>query len=198
MNKVKVLIEGYAKPLDDDGWEASSTTTLIKTDSGLQIIIDPGANKHLLLQRLGENKLQTGEINYVFMTHYHPDHILLCSIFDNAIFFDGETMFEEDKETAYEGGVLPMTDIRVIATPGHAYENCSLLVPTEDFGLVAVAADVFWWTTEEDMEIDRESLLAREDPFVKDPIALRKSRELLLEKADWIIPGHGPMWKVKK
>jgi len=38
----------------------------------------------------------------------------------------------------------------------------------------------------------------RKDPFVKDKVALMNSRKKLLEIADYIIPGHGKMFKVEK
>lgn len=36
------------------------------------------------------------------------------------------------------------------------------------------------------------------DPFANDNEALKKSRKLVLEKADWIIPGHGKKFKLVK
>jgi len=41
-------------------------------------------------------------------------------------------------------------------------------------------------------------LLEHKDPYVKDARALEESREKILNLADYIIPGHGEMFKVKK
>lgn len=188
MNKVHILIKGYAKRLKN-GWKASSTCTLIESGQ-YNIIVDPGVNRMLLLSRLKKRRLSTSRINYVYLTHYHLDHTLLAGIFEKAKILDDQTIFENDKETDYEG-TIPHTDIQVISTRGHAAEHSSLLIPTKD-GIVAVAGDVFWWTDEEkQISSDRTRLLNRKDPFVKNKRQLRASRLKVLNSADVIIPGHG-------
>lgn len=74
MAKVKVLIEGYAKELKK-GWVATSTTCLVTTGDK-KIITDPGCNRKKLLEALKKEGLTTNDINYVFLSHCHPDHIL--------------------------------------------------------------------------------------------------------------------------
>ena len=193
MNKITVLVEGYARPLPNGGWQASSTTTLVTSDSGLKIIVDPGCNQSLLLQKLTEKNLAVEDINLVFLTHYHPDHALLAHLFAKAKLSDGQTIYSDDLEEPYSDE-LPGTGLRVVYTPGHAAEHSSLLVSTEEWGKVAVAGDVFWWTTEEKQEvrIDKPDELALDMEFLKE------SRKKLLKLADWIIPGHGKMWKVER
>jgi glyoxylase-like metal-dependent hydrolase (beta-lactamase superfamily II) len=183
MAEVKVLIEGHARETKS-GWEASSTVTLIK-DSGKNIIVDPGINRKLLLEKLKEEKLPPKDINVVFLTHYHPDHALMAGIFENALVADGDTIYEEDKETSYKG-VIPGTNLTAIKTPGHAYEHFSLLALTKE-GKIVVAGDVFWWTEGQEQKVD----INQDDPFAKDETALEKSRKELLKTADLIIPGHG-------
>jgi len=194
MAEVKVLIEGYAREIDN-GWLASSSTVLIK-DGSKKIIVDPGINKDLLLKKLKAEDLSPDDIDIVFMTHYHPDHVFLAPIFEKAIVVDGDTIYEKDKETEYEGKV-PGTDLKVISSPGHAHEHCALLVKTEK-GKIVVAGDVFWWADEEEQKIDKQSLLKHKDPYVKDKKVLRESREKILNLADYIIPGHGKMFKSPK
>lgn len=194
MSKLKILIEGYAKDTGN-GWLASSTVVLIE-DSDKRIIVDPGINKKLLLEKLKEEGLTTDDIDIVFLTHYHLDHVFLASIFDKALVVDSSTIYEEDRETEYEGPI-PGTNIEVVPTPGHAHEHCSLLVHIDDLGDVVVGADVVWWLDGEEQDIDREVLFNREDPFTVDAAALRESREKILGIADYIIPGHGKMFKVK-
>jgi len=82
MAEVKVLIKGYAREEGDSEF-ASSTTSLIK-ESGLNIIVDPGMNRKLLLEALKKENLSQKDINYVILTHYHLDHSLLAGIFENA------------------------------------------------------------------------------------------------------------------
>lgn len=194
MAKVKVLIKGYAKEIKG-GWLASSTTTLIQ-ESGRNILVDPGTNRKLLLSKLKENVLETSDIDFVFMTHCHPDHNLLTGIFQRAQVLDNEMIYVGDKQTDHENNI-PGTEIKILQTPGHDQFHGSLMVPTLK-GIVVVAGDVFWWADNEEQKIDKESLLSHKDTFVKDKKALLESRKNLLEIADWIIPGHGKMFRVEE
>jgi len=195
MDKVTVLIEGYANKTSN-GWVATNSTTLIQTERH-NIIVDPGINKNLLLERLSAKNLNTGNIDYVFLTHYHPDHSFLAQIFNNATVYDGSTSYKDDREVEYSG-LLPDTNIKVIPTPGHTHEHASLVIQTDDLGTVVVAADVFWWTNQEKQDIDLKNLLAKEDALAVDRDELTKSRKRVLEIADWVIPGHGKMFQVKR
>jgi len=76
--------------------------------------------------------------------------------------------------------------------------HCSIFVDTEEYGNVAIVGDVFWWSDAEEQKTDKESLMEHKDTYTKNKDELMKSRELVLEKADYIIPGHGGMFKVKK
>jgi glyoxylase-like metal-dependent hydrolase (beta-lactamase superfamily II) len=195
MTKVKVLIEGYAKETKK-GWLASSSTTLIE-DSGKKIIVDPGINRKLLFKKLQKEGLTPDDIDIVFMTHYHPDHAFLASIFEKAIVVDGETIYEADKESEYENKI-PGTNLEVLSSPGHAEEHTVLLAKT-DKGKVVIAADVFWWKDEEKQQTDDVGVLInKKDPFTTNREALKASRRKVLEIADWIVPGHGRMFKNPK
>lgn len=194
MAEVKILIEGYAR--EENGvWSASPASVLIK-DGGLKILADPGANKKLLLDALGKEGLKPEDIDIVFLTHYHLDHILNIRLFPEKDVYDGNTINSNDKIIEYSGNI-PNTNIQVIPTPGHAHEHCSLLVKTNK-GRIAVAGDVFWWADNQEQKTDRESLMKHKDPYVKDEKDLSKSRETLLRLADYIIPGHGRMFRVEK
>jgi len=194
MTNVKILIEGYAKEIEN-GWLASSTTTLVQKD-GVNIIVDPGINRKLLLDKLAELNFSPQDIDYVLMTHFHPDHNYLAAIFENAKALDDELIYENDKETKHRG-VVPRTDLKIIQTPGHEKFHASLVVPTQE-GVYVIAGDVFWWRDNEKQKTDRDSLMQHQDPFVKDKDALTASREKILEIADYIIPGHGKVFKVEK
>jgi glyoxylase-like metal-dependent hydrolase (beta-lactamase superfamily II) len=194
MSKIKILIEGYAKE-NKDGWLVSPSTVLIE-DSGLKILVDPGANKKLLLKNLAAAGLKPKDIDRIFVTHYHLDHILNIRLFPDCPVLDGNEINQDDKITDYSGKI-PGTKIKVIPTPGHAAEHASLLVETAE-GIIAIAGDLFWWEDSEARKTDRASLLKKVDPYVKDKMAIRRSREKILAAADFIIPGHGKMFKVEK
>lgn len=193
MADVKVLIEGYAREIPS-GWVASSTVTLVKAN-GKNIIVDPGCNRKKLILALQNEGLKTGDIDVVLLTHSHTDHALLCGIFENARVLNPEEMYDGDNQIAHNNKI-PGTDVEIIQTPGHSSEHCSLIVPTEK-GIYAVAGDVFWWTDNEKQIVDIE----KDDsahPNEADMKKLIDSRKKILELADFVIPGHGKMFKVEK
>ena len=75
MAKVKVLIQGYARKTKD-GWLAASAAVLIN-DGGKNVLVDPGSNKKLLLEKLSEEGLKCEDIDMIFLTHHHLDHTFL-------------------------------------------------------------------------------------------------------------------------
>ncbi|MCJ7786668.1 hypothetical protein MUP06_00420, partial [Patescibacteria group bacterium] len=56
----------------------------------------------------------------------------------------------------------------------------------------------FWWTDDQEQKTEKESLIRHEDPYVKNREELMNSRKKILEIADYIIPGHGKMFKPSK
>ena len=193
MAKVKILIKGYAKV--KNGEEMASSTVVFIQDNGLNIIVDPGMNRELLLGALLKEGLKIGDIHFVIVTHTYLDHSLLAGIFENARILDDSSVYSFDGRIGEHEGKVPNTDIEIIKTPGHDQFHCSVLVKTEELGRVAIAGDVFWWRDEEEQKTDRQSLLEHKDAYVKDERALRESREKILNMADYIVPGHGEMFK---
>jgi len=193
MAEFKLLIEGYAR--EENGvLSASSSVSLLK-DGGRNVLVDPGINRSLLLDKLEAERLTPAEIDFVVLTHYHPDHILLAGLFGKAAFLDDTTLFEGDREIDHKG-IVPGTSLKIIAAPGHAKEHCVILAET-DRGKIAVAGDVFWWRDAEEPDFDdRKALVDYPDPYVKDEAALRKSRRRILDWADYVVPGHGRMFRV--
>ncbi len=192
MTEIKILIEGYAKEMKN-GWTANSTVTLVKSN-GKNIIVDPGWNRTKLLEALKKENLKTKDIDYVFLTHNHPDHVLLAGIFENAKIVDELYIYFEEIITKHNG-VIPGTDLKVIRTSGHMEEHCSLVVPTKQ-GTFVVAGDVFWWLDTEKQEVNVNK--PDNDPEHMNLQKLINSRKKILKLADYIIPGHGKMFKVKK
>lgn len=193
MAELKLLIQGYAK-LTKNGYRASGATVLVR-DNGKIILVDPGCNEARLLHALRKEKIKPQDIDYIFLTHFHLDHILNIRLFPKTTILDVDTIYKGDKGEVYTKFV-PGTKVEVIPTSGHAHEHGSLIVSTAK-GQVAIAGDVFWWEDGEKQKIDYKSLVNKPDPFVKNKTQLVASRKLLLKKADWIIPGHGEMFKVK-
>ncbi len=195
MDKVQVLIEGYARDLGDGSWEANSTTTLITTENGMRIVVDPGTRRDLLKDALQSVNLDFSAIEYVFLTHNHLDHVMNMALFPKAKIVDGETVYEGDRETGHKGKI-PGTEVEIIATPGHTSGHASLLVHAPE-GSVVVAGDVFWWMDGKQSPLGNEDLLNLPDEFAQDRDLLKKSREKVLKIADLVIPGHGKAFEIR-
>jgi glyoxylase-like metal-dependent hydrolase (beta-lactamase superfamily II) len=193
MNEVKVLIPGFAE--EHDGFEkVSPSVVLIKTNE-TKIIVDPGFNRQAILDALDKENLITGQINFVLLTHTHLDHCALVGMFENAAILDNSDQFLQDGTIKRQDKDSLGDDIQILQTPGHDQFHCSVAIKTEDKGMVVIAGDIFWWLDGNEPNKDRASLLNLEDPYVKDQIALTESRKKILDIADYIIPGHGNIFK---
>ncbi|MGV8096586.1 MAG: MBL fold metallo-hydrolase [Mangrovibacterium sp.] len=193
---VKVLIEGYARKVEN-GWIASSTTCLV-ISSGLKIITDPGCNRQKLMEALRNENLSPEDIDFVFLSHGHPDHTMLAGIFTHAkqVTYDNDLVYDQDLMVKFDKHILGR-QTEIISTPGHTDDHISLLVNTAE-GVVAIAGDVFWWPDGEKQDPDTfftDDLLAVSG---RDRTKLEESRAILSESSDIIIPGHGKMFRVKK
>ncbi|NTW30147.1 MAG: MBL fold metallo-hydrolase [Candidatus Moranbacteria bacterium] len=162
------------------------------------MLVDTGSNRTLLLEALRKEGLRPSDIGIVVLTHTHLDHCMLVGIFENAVIFDGDSVYSFDGRISGHDGKVPGTDMEIVPTPGHDQFHCTVLVNTAEYGRVAISADVFWWADSEEQRTDETSLLEREDPYVKDADALLASRKMILERADYVVPGHGKPFFVKK
>lgn len=195
MAEVTILIEGYAKRTEN-GWVASSTVCLIRVGE-VKIITDPGCNRVKLLEELKKEGIDTGEIDYVFLSHQHPDHILLAGIFENAkaITFDSHLLYDGDSLVNFNFNILG-SEVEILDTPGHVLEHISIVVKTE-IGNVGIAGDCIWWLDDEVQKFTLEQIDHSQAKGM-DMEMLINSREKLISKSDYIIPGHGKMFKLSK
>ncbi|MBI4135113.1 MBL fold metallo-hydrolase [Candidatus Uhrbacteria bacterium] len=195
MATVKILIEGYARKLGN-GWVASSTTCLI-TSGDKKIIADPGCNRAKLLDALKKEGLTTNDIDYVFLSHCHPDHILLAGIFEKAksVTYDSNLIYDNDQLTEFGAHTLG-EDIEIIQTPGHVLEHISLIVTTPE-GKVGIAGDAIWWLQDE-KQVFNLNQTDHSQAKGMNMKTLIESRKKLIILSDYIIPGHGKMFKVEK
>lgn len=79
----------------------------------------------------------------------------------------------------------------MIPTPGHTLDSVSLQVLTEK-GVIVVAGDTF----EKQEDLTDESIWI--DAGSQDSSKQRESRKRILDIADFVVPGHGAMFKVDK
>ncbi len=183
MAYVKILCEGYT--VDEEGGGSCSTIVLVK-DGDTNIVIDPGTAKSrdVITKALEGNGLTADDIGIVFITHSHMDHYRNIGMFPRAKALDYWGWWTGDVWNECDGKVTE--DIRIIRTPGHSYDGMTMLVETEN-GTVAICGDVFW-----------KEGLPKEDHYASDGKALARSRKLVMQSADFVIPGHGSMFPAKR
>jgi len=187
MAEVKVLIEGYttADTAETGEGKTCPTITLVR-DKDVVMVVDPGVleDQKILIDKLREECLTVDNINVVFITHSHLDHYRNIGMFPNAKTLEYWGLW--DRNTVEDWQEQFTDNIKVIKTPGHNYDSLTLIVKTNK-GTIAICGDVFW-----------KENFPEDDPYASDKEKLKESRKKVLEMADWIIPGHGKMFKVKK
>ncbi|PIZ27683.1 hypothetical protein COY45_01165 [Candidatus Berkelbacteria bacterium CG_4_10_14_0_8_um_filter_42_34] len=187
MTEVKILIEGYTTADTAEAGEEKTcpTITLIK-DKDIVMIVDPGVleDQKILIDILGKEGLTIDDIDIVCITHSHIDHYRNIGMFPRAKTLEYWGLW--DKNTVEDWKEQFTENIQIVKTPGHNYDSITLFVKT-DKGIIAVCGDVFW-----------KENFPEDDAYASDKKKLQESRKKILEMADWIIPGHGKMFKVQK
>ena len=195
MYEVIVLKEGYCIS-DEPGTglqRAAGTITLVKGSQN--VIVDTGNpwDKQLILDGLNQHGLKPEQINFVVCSHGHIDHVGNNNLFTNAIHivcYDvcvGEQymLHHFDKGIPYEIDDF----IEVIPTPGHTGRDVSVIVRGTDKGTIVITGDLF-----ECVEDLADPIIWQENS--EKPEEQESNRIGVLQIADYIIPGHGPMFKV--
>jgi len=199
MAEVKVLIQGHHTKNEDNRPKIGSTVALIKGQTN--ILVDTGSflDREPLIRELEMEGLAPDDIDSVIITHLDLDHIVNTYLFMHARIFckfrggeyPGQTHFPSEgslERTDIQKKHLIDKDIEIILTPGHAEDNISVVVNTPG-GMVVVAGDAF--PSKEWMDPDRQP-----SEIITDVQKFNKSRKKILEIADYIVPGHGEMFKV--
>lgn len=195
MAEISVLAEGYVERLEGRGLRASPSSVLIE-EAGTRVLVDPGADREGLLIGLSRVGLKSRDVDLIFVTHTHLDHILNLRLFPKTDVCDSSFIYRGYEEIPY-GKLIPGTEIEVVPTPGHTPDHASLLVAV-DGETWLVAGDLFWWPSDAIQRTDHASLLALEDELAYDQEALRASRMEALGRADAIIPGHGRPFRLNR
>lgn len=158
------------------------------------MVVDPGIleSQQVLINALEKEGLTVDDINTVCITHSHMDHYRNLGMFPNAKVLDYFGVWE--KNTVENWQEHFSSSIQILRTPGHDNTDITLFVTTgpdsEYPGVVAICGDVFW----------REDYPKNpgDDKYALDSTELGHSREIILRMSDWIIPGHGGIYKTRK
>lgn len=191
MATVRVLKTGYAVAETGDAVHADCTITLVR--STVNVLVDTGnpADGEELVCLLAAEGLSPSDIGVVVCTHGHTDHTGGNVCFPRAQFIVGQDISRGDLFTIHDFARSPYVidnDVQVIPTPGHSGQDVSVLVKTAE-GLVAVVGDLF------ENEDDRADPV-RWRKWSLNPRLHARSRESALGIADFIVPGHGGMFRV--
>lgn len=186
--EVKILIEGdsNADTVAEAGEEKTQPTITLVRDGDIIMVVDPGIldSQQVLIDALEHENLTIDDVNYVFITHSHIDHYRNVGMFPSAKVLEYYGLWHNQTVENWSENFSP--NIQVLHTPGHDYTGLTLLVTTKE-GVIAICGDVFW---RENYPYD-----PHDDAYASNPDKLRESRQTILRMADWIIPGHGKMYK---
>lgn len=184
MTDLHVLVPGY---YTIEAGIVCSTITLIN-DNGTRCLVDPGSvpKQSDIVTALARHNLTPDDIDVVFITHSHLDHYRNLGLFPRAQaidywgYWNGHAYRYNTMSRKFSDNIFIQT------TPGHSDDNITLFVTTGD-GVYAVCGDVFW---------DRNGPPA--DRFANDNDQLQKSRRIILDRADFVVPGHGDIFAVSE
>jgi len=202
MAEIKVLIEGVNEKIGEDKLKVGSTVALIKTDK--IILVDTGSflDGGKLINELKKEDLTPEKIDIVVLTHIHLDHIINTHLFQNAKIickfrsglYPGQIHYPRDgclQRFEIKDGVKIAEDVKLILTPGHTDDMISVVVDTNE-GKMVIAGDAI--SNESWADLNKTA-----DPILVTSIEeFNESRKKILNLADYIIPGHGKMFKVNK
>lgn len=179
----KILQKGYVK---DDGETVASTISLV-LDEDVKLIVDPGMSKNRsgIIKELKDENLEPNDINYVFITHHHPDHTINIGMFPKATVIDFASTYKDDFWSEHEEDYKLTPNIKIVSTPGHTQEDASLVVRTDKGTIVFTHA---WY---------HEDMTPEKDQLAEDEVLLGKSRKKILKIADFIVTSHGGLGKIK-
>lgn len=203
------------------GVGGGSTVTYIESDA--RILVDTGfdyennltdenvkQNRKNLVHALKNFGLKPGDIDIVFMTHWHVDHFGNVRVFKNSSIITSEAAVEKCriKVRGAKDGEKIADGVTVIHTPGHTRDHASLLVETERlrYSIPMQAGGRILGIGEVKVCIAGDSVLTpgfyladkiwhhNADFYSED--AARESIKRIVASADYVVPGHGSIFKV--
>ncbi|GFT93734.1 metallo-beta-lactamase domain-containing protein 1 [Nephila pilipes] len=193
---VDVIKNGYST-IDSEAnvMKANCTCTLIK-ENNIFIVVDTltAWDRSFLEKELISRSIKTTEITHVVGTHGHSDHIGNLNLFENAQHIVGQSISHKDEYLLHSFEEKPYKiseNIEIIATPGHTLSDVSVIVRNTCLGTIAIVGDLF-----ERKEDIKNSDLWKITAGSENPSLQFENRNKILHLADYIIPGHGPMFQV--
>uniref|UniRef100_A0AC35GEE2 Metallo-beta-lactamase domain-containing protein n=1 Tax=Panagrolaimus sp. PS1159 TaxID=55785 RepID=A0AC35GEE2_9BILA len=195
---VTLLREGFFHQIESNQFSFVASITLIR-DSGKVILVDTGLATDIngrtdLIQKLSQLNIAPPLVDYVITTHGHPDHSGNTNNFPDSIHYQGNLVHYRTKfnisELAHSNSIFLTPNVKLIKTPGHTSEDISVIVSnTDKYGTIAISGDIFI----SDKDIDFPMMWKK---FSHDIHQQEYSRRELICAANFIVPGHGKVFKV--
>jgi glyoxylase-like metal-dependent hydrolase (beta-lactamase superfamily II) len=222
-----IAIDGFESPTTHvlgmkylSGIGGGSTVTWVKSDAS--ILVDTGfdyetnlseaniKNNHKnLIHALKNAGLAPGDIDILFITHWHVDHFLNYKIFpDSEIVMLDKAIERHNLDfTSISGRKKIAEGVEVLHTPGHTADHASILLKTENLRYTSQTS-----SGGRIMGIGKVNVVVAGDAIVsptcycmnrvwdhnQDFFSLEegnKSMNEICKIADFIIPGHGGVFE---
>lgn len=192
-------IESDARILVDTGFDCESELT----DDNIKL------NRKTLTHALKAFGLKPGDIDIVFISHWHVDHFGNYKMFKDSTIMTSEAAVKKCRieVTGVKDGEQIADGVTVVHTPGHTVDHASLVFRTDRLrksipsgsgsgriiGIgevtVAVAGDAIltpcFYLSDQTWKYNKD--------FYSEEASIN-SVEKLVTQADYIIPGHGDMF----
>ncbi|KAK5985931.1 hypothetical protein GCK32_002398 [Trichostrongylus colubriformis] len=194
---VTQLVQGHLQRIEQ-GSKMTASVSLV-FDGGYYILVDSPSSadmkaKETMLQCLSAKSINPGEVQLAVTTHGHPDHFGQGNFFPNARHFFGSYEYVDDVYIKTELDVndtMKITNnVELWNTPGHTAQDISVMVSKVPCcGIVAVVGDLFY--------DEADALNETSEWFAEawNPVVGKSSRSKVICHADYIIPGHGKLFK---
>jgi glyoxylase-like metal-dependent hydrolase (beta-lactamase superfamily II) len=154
------------------------------------VLVDTGyfPFKEEIIEGLDKQGLKPEDIDYVINTHSHFDHCSNNYLFSNAKIICGASIWDGKACINYKNPEDIMIDgLKIITTPGHRQEHLSVIVKVDDKNYV-ISGDA----------IEEKKIVERKYDKKPNKGEIFNSIKKILEIADVIIPGHGPLIESKE
>jgi N-acyl homoserine lactone hydrolase len=209
--KVDILFDGFPGK-SSRGFLGWSSCILIRPDNGKPILFDTAGfnERYSLLSKLKHLGVNETEIESVFLSHFHFDHAVNYSLFENARFY----LHEKEIEHIYENG---RKDLAVPVEMFSALKNSGRLTVLS--GWEGTAAGLHWhltpghtpglysifmeyngqkWVLASDAVKNRYELISASAAMTWDDAESRESILKIREWADVVVSGHDGLLQINR
>jgi glyoxylase-like metal-dependent hydrolase (beta-lactamase superfamily II) len=170
--------------------DARSSVTLI--DAGeKKILVDTGmlGEEGILLDSLYARGLEPEDIDFVVNTHLHLDHCGCNLLFRNSVFYADRNENPPAYFQPTDDGKELVRGVSFLRTPGHTEGSITVLARTDE-GIYAVVGDAI---------PTKENYDSMSPPAINiDERLAMESMKRIISKADFIIPGHGALFRISR